>query len=102
MMHIPENKSTNEQDIFRPLRDSRSPLSMNAIKNYILERVESITIWQRLHHILFQSGMIVIAGGIICFHNSPAGEIGGAMTQHKILTHEVPVIEPSAIKENKS
>jgi hypothetical protein len=47
---------------------------MNAVKNYVLERIGEITLWQRIQRLIFQTGaFMAIIASISCI-NSPAGE----------------------------
>jgi hypothetical protein len=69
----------DESEIFRPLRQMRSPLSMNAVKNYISERIGEITLWQKIQRLIFQTGAFTAIIATICLVNSPAGETKGIL-----------------------
>jgi hypothetical protein len=73
----PENH--DESELFRPIRQMRSPLSMNAVKNYIYERIGEITLWQRIQRLIFQTGTFTAIIATICCINSPAGETKGIL-----------------------
>ncbi len=77
MNSTPEKKF--DTDTFRPLHELKSPLTMNMVKNYIRVQMQAVTFWQRVQHIIFQNGMIVIAGGLVFFQHSSAGELRGGM-----------------------
>jgi hypothetical protein len=75
-----ENQDNRATDMFRQLREMKSPLSMNAVKNYILEHIEEMTIWQKIQRLIFQTGAFIAVIGSICCINSPAGDTkGGTM-----------------------
>jgi hypothetical protein len=76
-LFTPENPG--ESELFRPLRQMKSPLSMNAVKNYILERIEGMTIWQRIQRLIFQTSTFTAIIASICSINSPAGETKGML-----------------------
>ena len=72
-----ENQDNRMGDMFHSIREVRSPLSMNAVKNYILEHIEEMTLWQKLQRLILQTGAFSIIIASICCINSPAGETKG-------------------------
>ena len=74
-----DNQENRKDELFRPIRDMRSPLSMNAVKNYILDHIGELTIWQKIQRLVFQTGVFTVIIGTICCLNSPAGETKGGM-----------------------
>jgi hypothetical protein len=92
-LFTPENH--DESELFRPLRQMRSPLSMNAVKNYILERIEGMTMWQRIQRLIFQTGTFMAIIASICCINSPAGET------KRMLTHQSESTPLIAVSNNK-
>jgi hypothetical protein len=69
----------NHADMFRAIREMKSPLSMNAVKNYILDHIEEMTLWQKIQRLVFQTGAFIVVIGTICCINTPVGESKGGM-----------------------
>ncbi|MFI5263613.1 MAG: hypothetical protein ACHQM6_03760 [Candidatus Kapaibacterium sp.] len=75
-----EDQESRGADMFRAIREMKSPLSMNAVKHYILDHVEEMTIWQKIQRLVLQTGAFTVIIGSICCINSPAGETKGVLT----------------------
>jgi hypothetical protein len=88
-----------EDDLFQPLRRSRSPLSLNSIKHYILDRsvsaiqaAERPSLWAQLRGLGLEFFTLGAIAGIVSFASTPSIPISGAATNEKNTIAAIPAI----------
>ncbi len=91
-----EDQNNGTDDMFRAIREMRSPLSMNAVKNYILDHIGEMTLWQKIQRLILQTGAFTVIIGSICCINSPAGETKNGMVIHSADNIPSPAFEDKA------
>ena len=84
-MKLPEHS----QDPFAPLRELRSPAATKAIRERVLERVASVSLWGQLRSVAAEALIVGIAATAILRIS--------ASVPHSLTTSEPAVLKPNAV-----
>ena len=84
--HADRGMARSEDDLFQPLRKSHSPLSLNSIKRYILDRsanaiqaAEHPSLWAQLRGLGLEFFTLGAIAGIVSFASMPSTSVTGVV-----------------------